>query len=154
MKIFKVQEKDDADRCDELLTMLILDEKKYDDNINEEFFVSEWYSTTLDDDERITFVAKEGEKVIGFIHGFIKDKAGITVKDTVVMLEAIFVLEEYRRKGIGKELIKVFKEWSILKGAKYIDLNVLNDNYAAMKLYEESGLLKFKTQMRGLTTKL
>lgn len=149
MKIVKVTDKELADACDEMLTSLIMDERKYDTNIKKDFVVNGWYSTTLDDKNRVTFAAVEEEKSVGFIHGFVKDEAGVTVNTTVLMLDAIYVNAQNRGKGIAKALIKEFKKWGKAVNAKYIDLTVLDDNYKAIELYEKLGFIPLKTYMRN-----
>jgi len=148
MKVVRVIDKELADKCDEMLTSLIMDERKYDANIKKEFVVNGWYFTTLGDKNKVTFAAVEEEKAVGFIHGFIKDEAGVTVNDTVLMLDAVFVNTENRGRGIAKALIDELKKWGKAVNAGYIDLTVLNDNYKAIRLYEKLGFVPVKTYMR------
>jgi len=148
MKVVRVIDKELADKCDEMLTSLIMDERKYDANIKKDFVVNGWYFTTLGDKNKVTFAAVEEEKAVGFIHGFIKDEAGVTVNDTVLMLDAVFVNTENRGRGIAKALIDELKKWGKAVNAGYIDLTVLNDNYKAIRLYEKLGFVPVKTYMR------
>ena len=74
MKILRVADKSLADMCDEMLTSIIMEERESDSNINENFVVNDWYSTTLEDEQRITYAAIDGEEAIRFIHGFAKDE--------------------------------------------------------------------------------
>lgn len=149
MKIVRVVDKELADKCDEMLTALIMDERRYDTNIKKDFVVNGWYCTTLSDKNRATFATVEGEKAVGFIHGFIKEEAGVTVNNTVLILDAVYVNAENRRKGIAKTLIDEFKKWGKTVNAGYIDLTVLNDNCKAIKLYEKLGFIPVKTYMRS-----
>ncbi len=150
MKIIKVTEKYLADICDEMLTSLIMDERKYDTNIIENFVVQDWYSTTLDDEHRITFAAIQGDEVIGFIHGFVKDEAGTFVNNTVILLDAMYVKEKNRKHGVGTALIEEFKKWGKSIDAKYIDLTVLVDNDSAVELYRKNAFIPLKTHMRSV----
>ncbi len=68
MKILRVADKSLADMCDEMLTSIIMEERESD------FVVNDWYSTTLEDEQRITYAAIDGEEAIRFIHGFVKDE--------------------------------------------------------------------------------
>lgn len=150
MRIIRVTDKSIANRCDEMLTSLIMDERKFDTNINENFVVSDWYSTTLDNEQQVTFAAIEGEEVIGFIHGFVKDEAGTTVNDTVILLDAMYVKEKNRRHGVGTALIEEFKKWGKSVNAKFIDLTVLDDNHSAIELYKKHAFVPLKSYMRSL----
>lgn len=148
MKIIKVVDKSLADKCDDLLTDLIKDERKYDKNINENFVVRDWYSTTIDNKHRVTFAAILEGEAIGFIHGFVKEEAGNCVNDTVVMLDAMYVKTNNRNQGVGTVLIGELKKWSKDVGAKYIDLTVLVDNCSAVELYRKHGFAALKSYMR------
>lgn len=150
MKITRVTNKSLANICDEMLTSLIMDERKYDTNIKENFVVRDWYSTTLDNKQRITFAAIDGEEVMGFIHGYVKDEAGICVNDTVILLDAMYVKEKYRKHGVGTALIEEFKKWGKSIDAKFIDLTVLDDNYSAIKLYKKHAFTPLKSYMRSV----
>ncbi|MPM48068.1 hypothetical protein SDC9_94790 [bioreactor metagenome] len=149
MRIVKVKDKTFADKCDNMLTDLIIDERKYDKNVSNDLVVHDWYCTTLDDNKRATFVAIEEENVLGFIHGYIKEEAGTTVNDTVVVLDALYVKENNRNKGIGTSLIDEFKKWSKSLEAKYIDLSVLINNNSAIELYKKHGFKPLKSYMRA-----
>ena len=106
MKIIKVTDLFLASSCDEMLTALIMDERSYDTNIREDFVVRDWYSTTLDNEQLVTFVAMQGEEVIGFIHGFVKDEAGTFVNNTVIVLDAMYVKEKTENRVLELRLLK------------------------------------------------
>lgn len=74
MHIIKVTDKPLADG---MLTSLIMDERQYDRNISEKFRVSDWYSTTLDNEQLITFAAIDEGEIIELYkkHGFIPLKS-------------------------------------------------------------------------------
>lgn len=148
MQIIKVVDKSLADICDELLTYLIKDERKYDKNINENFVVRDWYSTTINNKHRVTFAAIVEGEAIGFIHGLIKEEAGTVVNDTVVKLDALYVKNNNRKQGVGTALIEKFKKWSKEVGAKYIDLSVLVDNCSTVELYRKNGFIPLESYMR------
>lgn len=149
MKIIKVTDQFLANSCDEMLTALIMDERSYDTNIREDFVVRDWYSTTLDNEQLVTFVAMQGEEVIGFIHGFVKDEAGTFVNNTVIVLDAMYVKEKNRKQGIGTALIEEFKKWGKSVDAKFIDLKVLVDNSSAIELYKKHSFTPLKSYMRS-----
>ena len=55
------------------------------------------------------------------------------------------VLEEYRGKGIGKDLVKQAIEGMKIKKCNESYLEVRTDNIAAIKLYEDLGFDKIAT---------
>lgn len=149
MEIVKIEDKSLADLCDEMLTCLIIEERKYDTNICENLVVRDWYSNTLDNKQRVTFAAIEQGETMGFIHGFIKDEAGSFVNNTVVTLDAMYVKDKNRGIGIGTALIEEFKKWGKSANAKYMDLTVLVDNCSAIELYKKQGFTPLKNYMRS-----
>ncbi len=149
MKIIKVTDETLANQCDAMLSNLIMDERKYDTNIREDFLVYDWYLTTLANEQRITYAAIMEEELIGFIHGFIKDEAGTYVNDTVLCLDAMYVKEKYRKNGVGTSLMEEFKRWGKSVHAKFMDVTVLNDNHPAIEMYKKHGFIPIKSYMRS-----
>ncbi len=145
MKITKANY-DDAMCANELLTKLIKDEKKYDDNINENCNVTSFYERIYNSDGVCLLVAKENNFVTGYLYGYIENN-GDTYINLVGVLDALYVREEYRCKGVATKLIKEFKLWSIKHNAKEIEVKVLNDNINAINLYKENGFKENKTIM-------
>lgn len=89
---------------------MILDEKKYDENINEKCTVRSFYENFYDNKDICLYVAKYENEIIGYIYGYIQNN-GDTVKNTVCTLDALYVLEEYRNKGVATELVNSFIKW-------------------------------------------
>lgn len=145
MKITKANY-DDAMCANELLTKLIKDEKKYDDNINENCNVTSFYERIYNSDGVCLLVAKENNFVTGYLYGYIENN-GDTYINLVGVLDALYVREEYRCKGVATKLIKEFKLWSIKHNAKEIEVKVLNDNINAINLYRKIGFKNVKTIM-------
>jgi len=55
-------------------------------------------------------------------------------------LAYLYVAEEFRRRGIGGELLLGAREWVKLRGGSSLDVNVLAKNEPARKLYEKVGM--------------
>lgn len=132
--------------ANQFLTQLINDEKKYDNNINEKCIVNSFYENFYNLDNQFLYFAKVKDKYVGYIYGFLKD-SGDAYLDKVTELDAMFVEEKYRNKGIGTSLIKKFQDWSKEKGAKYIELKVCNGNESAIYLYKKNLFKSIKTIM-------
>ena len=76
-------------------------------------------------------VAKIDNKIVGYIGmWFVMDECHIT---------NIAVLEEYRRNGIGKQLVNELLKNCKEHGTTYIQLEVRKANIPAQKLYESFG---------------
>ena len=59
----------DVKKLNWFLTLLIRDEKKYDDSINTDFVVTNMYENYIEDNNRITLVAEENDNIVGYLHG-------------------------------------------------------------------------------------
>ena len=141
---------DDSKKLDSLLTELIHDEKQYDDNINQNFVVNNYHEHKLILDDNVAFVAVDGDKIVGYIYGFISCYPNV-VLEKIAKLDALYIEQDYRNKGIGKQLVSEFKKWSLEVGAKYVELSVLKDNEYGKKLYRDCG---FELQKEYLICKL
>lgn len=83
------------------------------------------------------------EKKSGLI-GVILFSLGVDTAD----IEDVFVSEEFRKNGVGKLL--VFKALSVCKraGKEKVFLEVRKGNFAAIKLYENSGFNKISERKK------
>ena len=135
---------EDANYCDELLTLLIQDEKKYDNSIDDKFTVKDYFKNVIKDDSNILLSYKVDGKIVGYT--YLKP---IKINDlNGYLIDGIYVIEKYRGKKIGTKLLKEAIEISKKNNAKFIDINVLNENKEAKKLYEKLGFFEFKINMK------
>lgn len=59
----------------------------------------------------------------------------------VLWIEEIYIMDEYRGKGLGKEFFKYVDD-NCLEGVKRLRLEVEDDNVQAIKLYKKLGFEK------------
>ncbi len=87
------------------------------------------------------FVAENEEmKICGFTLIF---KSFSTFKAIAnYHIEDLFVFPEYRKLGIGAELMNYIKNYAKSKGAKVVDWYVNNKNLSAMDFYDRIGAQK------------
>lgn len=141
-----VQVKDDnlAEKCDELLTKLIEDERKYNNKINEFFIVEDYFKNVINDDNNILLCYKIDENVVGYIFfKYINNIDGVGY-----LIDGLFVEEAYRNKGIAKSLISEgLKRIDSIK-KDFIEIKVMANNKIAMKLYESFGFEIFSIKLR------
>jgi GNAT superfamily N-acetyltransferase len=60
----------------------------------------------------------------------------------------MYVLPEYRGKGINKKIIEHLKNWASLQNIKELRLEVYYKNIPAIKAYEKIGFSKHMLEMR------
>ena len=140
--IERVYDEIKANECDKLLTLLIHDEKQYNQYIDDNFVVKDFYKNTIKDKNNILLSYIDNEKIVGFVYlkpTCDEDKKGY-------LIDALFVLKEYRKKGIAKKLLN--EAISIVKESDFIDINVMYNNKIAYNLYKSLGFNEIKIMLR------
>ncbi len=136
---------EEANIANNFLTKLIRDEKKYDNNINENIVINNYYENYIDKDNTCLLFALIDNKIVGYIYGFIKND-GDAVINKVALLDALYVDIEYRKLGVANSLINEFKNWS-KDIANSIEVNVCYQNESAVKLYKKHNFIETKMTM-------
>ena len=146
MIIKEVETKEELKKCDEFLNKLILDEKKYNDNINTDNKIEHYYEKVLNDNNKL-FIAVDTD-VLGYIFVKINDpvKNGELYKEAFI--DALYVEEEYRNKGVATSLIEKAKEYAKDMNAKKISISVISLNEEALKLYYKVGFKDFSYRLK------
>ena len=146
MTIKEVETKEELKKCDEFLNKLILDEKKYNDNINTDNKIENYYEKVLNDNNKL-FIAVDND-----IAGYIFIKITDPIKNSEIykeaMIDALYVEEEYRNKGIATSLIEKAKEYAKSMDAKKISISVISINENALKLYRKVGFKDFSYRLK------
>lgn len=132
----------DAKVLDELLTSLVQDERQYDDTISSLFVVKDYHKNYLKRKDNICYVYEDNNEIIAYIDGKIVND-GTEVCDTF-KINALFVKEDYRHKGIATELIKTILNDVKQRGITNCEIGVMSENYNAKKLYEKFGFKTYK----------
>ena len=140
-KIKQVTNVVDADRCDELLTKLIHDERQYNDTIEDNYIVTNHFNQMLDDENIIILAYYINKTIVGYI--LIRKMANNTC-----LLDGLYVEEEYRNKGIGKSLLTEAISRIKNMNVKYVDINVMYNNIIAKHIYEKLGFVGYEIKMR------
>ena len=149
MIIKKVSCIEEAKECDKLLTLLIQDEKKYNENTKDDYIVDNWYPNLIDKDNNQLFIAVYNNEIVGYAYVRI-----ITTSDSsdiyiAASISGIYVKESFRKQGIATKLINEAKKWCINKGVSYLKLNVLEGNRIALNLYKKLGFNDFSRVLRN-----
>lgn len=140
-KIKQVTNVVDADRCDELLTKLIQDERQYNDTIDENYIVTNHFNKMLNDENIIILAYYINKIIVGYI--LIR-----RTDNNTCLLDGLYVEKEYRNKGIGKSLLTEAISRIKNMNIKYIDINVMYNNIIAKHIYEKLGFVEYEIKMR------
>lgn len=93
----------------------------------------------LSDDDSITFLARDGNRLIGFLAAEIQTPPPIFQQVRECHIDELFVSEEARRQGIATKLLERGEEWADRHDRERLDLNVHHENHSAKRLYEKVG---------------
>jgi GNAT superfamily N-acetyltransferase len=83
------------------------------------------------------FIGKVDGKPISYVIFFFTYSSFLALP--TLFLEDIFVLEEYRRQGVGQKMFDFLKETAKREGCCRIEFTVLNWNKSAQAFYEKNG---------------
>jgi len=86
-------------------------------------------------------VVEENKEIIGFGQAWIKNKdTGIT--------ESVYVDRTFRKRGVGKKIMKELIKWLKNKKVKNIESSCYIKNKSSAKLHEKLGFKPFLVRMR------
>ncbi|MEM2102130.1 MAG: GNAT family N-acetyltransferase [Candidatus Bathyarchaeia archaeon] len=102
---------------------------------------------SLAEKKSFLFVAKSRYKPIGFAYGSVFREYPLEVSEFIGTINDVYVLPEFRGKGIGKKLVVRCLNRLKTEGVKAVRLMVLTENEVAVKLYEKLG---FKIYRYGM----
>ena len=133
--IIREIKEEEIDYANKLLNKLIIDEKQYDNNINEKYIVNNYYQNRPNNS--ILLVATLNNEIVAFLFGYILDTSVYIEKKAI--LDALYVSKNHRKKGLANLLINNFKEWSLKQKITNLELTVCSENVNACSLYKKHG---------------
>ncbi|KQB99734.1 GNAT family N-acetyltransferase [Pedobacter sp. Hv1] len=138
MEIFKLQSLNLSDA--EQLTALSV-QLGYGNDFN---LLFERTKKIIETADNCVFVAKSGDKIVGWIHGFIALRIETPL---FVEIAGLVVSQDFRKQHIGKNLINAVKEWSISVGIYKVRLRCNVIRTESHKFYKNLGFEQNKQQM-------
>lgn len=132
---------EDANKCDELLTKLILDERKYNDLIDDNIVIKNHFSKMLDDEDVILLAYYLDKLIVGYI--LIRK-----INENLCLLDGLYVLEEYRNQKIASSLLNEAIDRCKKLNVKYIDINVMEKNELAKRIYKKLDFTEYEVKLR------
>ncbi len=142
--IFRIFDDERASVCDNLLTKLIQDERKYDSSIDKNFIVKDYFKNVIKNKDNILLCCEEDK----IIKGYIYLKSIIANNKKGFLIDGLYVDENYRNNGIATNLMET--ALSIIKNTdvEFININVLAHNKNAINLYKKFGFSEFKINLK------
>ena len=139
--IKEVKSIEDANICDDLLTKLVLDERQYNNLIDNNFVVEDYFNKILNDDSIMLLAYYFGQKIVGYI--LIRK-----IDSNLCLLDGLYVLEEYRNQGIANGLLNEAINECKKMGVKYVDIKVMAKNDVAMRIYKKHDFVEYEINLR------
>ena len=84
--------------------------------------------------------AFDGDQLIGFASATLWRESGMRKDLKTACLDNIYVLSEYRRKGIATKLCAEGESWARKQGARRLELHTWHFNKNAIAMYEAMGM--------------
>ena len=144
----------DLKRIRELNFMLFEKEyEEYDDLLDMDWTYGEkgkkYFNEALTKSSYCAFVVEDKGVIVGYVIGTIAKGEEYRKLPKMAELDNIFVLEEYRSKGVGKMLYDEFVKWAKTQGVKRIKVEASPDNAKGIAYYEKMGFKAFTLTLEG-----
>ena len=111
---------------------------KYKSNIQES---TKYIDERINNNESIIFLAiSKNDETAGFVQLY--ETFGSLYLGKIIILYDLYVKKEFRKQGIGENLMKKSQEYAESIGAKSIELSTAKNNLTAQSLYEKIGYLR------------
>ena len=127
--------------------LCIKEANEFDPTINADFPITpageKYFKERISGKDSVAFLAKESDKIVGYMIGAIVDADDYRNIKNIAEAENMFVLKDYRGKGIGSQLLKAFFEWSKSKGATIIRTVTSAGNKQSLEFHKANGFKEY-----------
>lgn len=104
---------------------------------------TERWTTILQEPDRFVLGAYAGEQPVGFVNACQRREELYEGEDGHIA--AIYVLAQYHRRGIGRQLLGAAARWWLARGGHALGLTALAENLPARQFYAAAGGHLLKT---------
>lgn len=148
IKIKKVTTIEECVACNHLLEELIVFESKFDSQINAQHKIDQLFERTLNKEDCVIFMALSSNQPIAYIMAY-KQKDNPAFNGNFITIMNLFVKENYRNYGVGKNLMSSVEMWAKnLFGDCFIELDCFVDNKTAIDFYSKQNYTPIRVKMR------
>lgn len=123
------------------------DRAKYSFLPHPETRYSRWLSARAEDPESVFLVAETDGKLVAFLIGTVEDEIPIYTLDRYGFIHDLWVEEDFRHEGIGRQMTMMAVERFKQIGVKQVRLDTAAPNDAARKLFASCGFRPSVTEM-------
>lgn len=104
------------------------------------------YFTNLLNDE-VVYIALAQNRIVGYLAGSINVQDSYVTK-SLAEVENLFILEDYRKYGIGSKLLAEFKQYCLENNIEEIKVTASAKNLDAIKFYNKNGFNEFEITLK------
>ena len=98
-------------------------------------------------ENEIVYIALDKNNVVGYLAGSINIQGSYVTK-SLAEVDNMFVLEDYRKYGIGTKLINKFKEYCLQNEIEELKVTASAKNINAINFYKKNGFNEFETTLK------
>ena len=106
-----------------------------------------FFAKHADNPNTYCYVALAGDEPVGFVNGYLILPSKVFIQEEIGMLENLFVKDDYRRQGIGHQLVRVSYEWFDRFGIREVYVNVVPANETSFHFWSAMGFDVHKLTM-------
>ena len=106
-----------------------------------------WAKRRLNDDNFLLLVASSDEKLVGYASGWIEKRSPIYALREVGYLSNMYIIPDFRGKGVGSQLNKHIIQWFKEKGMHFVELTTQTGS-AAVDAWKAMGYKEVVKRMR------
>ena len=133
----------DLKTIQDLNHQLFLSDSRFDPELFNDWAYSpagrKYFERSLKPEPRAgAWVAEAGGKIVGYLVGWVWIKRAWRPINTAE-LENMFVLRDYRHRGVGSALVKEFIDWCKKKKVKSVEVWAQFKNELGKRFYQASG---------------
>jgi len=103
----------------------------------------EYFKNSIKGKDSLALVVLDKGKIIGYLIGNIKKAKNYRNIKKIAELDNMFILPDYRNKGIGSLLCKRFLDWVKSRDVKRVRVVVSEKNKGAINCYKKCGFSEY-----------
>lgn len=93
----------------------------------------------LEDEKCCVLVADDGERLAGYIVGWLHQSVPVFQPDIYGFVSDICVAADCRQRGIGRQMFETLKAWFRKRGASHVELRVAVTNPVSQAFWRDVG---------------
>lgn len=95
----------------------------------------------------IVYIALTENKIVGYLAGSVNIQNSYVTK-SLAEVDNMFILENYRKYGIGSKLMNEFKQYCIKNSIEELKVTASAKNSNAIKFYKKNGFNEFEITLK------